>query len=355
MPPARVVTSARTRLGAGQSGTIQSGCGAVTAAAGRAVVRRARACRAAARTATRTPRRLPDGRGRAALRAAPGGGTRSPAPRLRACPRAGPRACGARGRAPTVGRIADERMTDRAHVHADLMRAPGVEAALRAASHVGEPLERRDSACAPACRARRPPSACAAVGWRPIGASTSPAARDPAVHEREVLALDRARLRAGAPDRSARRASSPPPAGRWCPCRADARCRRAGRRRAPARDAAGRSAACRPGCRCPDAPPARPACRRPGRRRPRARSASAIASGTYRSPATPADGLSATRSPPHTFRLASAAPRRPSPVPARTQACSRLRECSGKQARQRLVEPQAGAARREWRARPGAL
>ena len=46
-----------------------------------------------------------------------------------ALPSRGARASGA------VGRIAHERMTDRAHVHADLMRAPGLEADVEQASH----------------------------------------------------------------------------------------------------------------------------------------------------------------------------------------------------------------------------
>ena len=154
---------------------------------------------------------------RVARRAAPGARTRAPRPRAAA-----------------VDRIADQRMADVLQVDADLVRAPGFEAAFDQAPHLRRSARARGSWCAPPCRA-----ASTAMRVRAPGRGRS------ARRSRRAPAARRAPARGRCASRCARRAahevglrgrgSSRPPAGRSCPCPADARCRRAAPGAAPAR------------------------------------------------------------------------------------------------------------------------
>ena len=155
----------------------------------------------------------------AAARAAPAARTR--ASRRAVARRAPPRYVG----------IADQRMPERGEVHADLVRAPGLEPAARRASR-RRSARRPRRACAPACRAATTAIDVRCVGWRPIGASTVVAAREVAVHERQVLARARVRAASWRTRSVCASASWRRPGGRSCPCRGDGRCRRAAARRA---------------------------------------------------------------------------------------------------------------------------
>ena len=191
---------------------------------------------------------------------------------------------------------------------------------------------RRRRACAPACRARRRPSSCAASDGGRSARRRSSARATIAARDREILARDAyapraARTRVGL--RLDRLRDDH--AARSCPCRADARCRRAAATRAPDRDAAARSAACRRDCRCPDARRGPPACRRRGSRHPRRRPSARCPRPRRRVPASRAsarhdvDALAAGDA----VASRPMRRRRPSRGPRRSTPCSRLRECSG--------------------------
>ena len=149
-----------------------------------------------------------------------------------------------------IRRIADQRMSERGEMHADLVRAAGLEPAgeqraiAEALAHV---VVRARGFPAGDDRHRRAPHRMAAD--RRIDRA---AAGDVAGGERQIFAVHAVAPAAGARDRSARLRSWRRPGARSCPCRGDGRCPRARRRRAAARGAAARSRACRRGCRCPD-------------------------------------------------------------------------------------------------------
>ncbi len=117
-------------------------------------------------------------------------------------------------------------MAEVRHVHADLVRASGFEAALEQRG-VERSVPERGSGCAPACRPAHDRHARALHRMPANGGVDRAARRQAAAHQRQILALHACAPAAGAPGRSAPPASWPPPAGRWCPCRGDARCRRA--------------------------------------------------------------------------------------------------------------------------------
>ena len=152
--------------------------------------------------------------------------------RSRAAPRAAP---GARTRARRRGACARRRPDRRPADGRSRRGARGSGACGRSragsARSVATPKRSTGAKCV---RAALPRATTAIVvrctGWRPIGASTVTRLRDVAAREREVFALDACAPAAGARGRSAPRASSRRPSGRSCPCRADARCRRAARR-----------------------------------------------------------------------------------------------------------------------------
>ena len=123
-------------------------------------------------------------------------------------------------------------------VHADLVRAAGFQAAFEqapAGARAAHAVVRhgrlacarpRPCACAAPDGGRSAPRPCPSQAGRPARAPDSRAGR--------------CAPEAGAPGWFALQASSRPPAVRWCPCPADARCRHAAREPARERDAAGR-------------------------------------------------------------------------------------------------------------------
>ena len=184
------------------------------------------------------------------------------------------------------------------------------------------------------------------VGWRPIGASIVVVARDVAVHEREVLALDRARgeLAHEIGLRLERLGDDQEAARVLVETMHDARARQRGELRA--RDAGARSAACRRGCRCRDA-----------RRVPRGLSTTSSASSSYTTASAIACADHVHRRPRRRLRSPPAPRRRASlwrgiattapstrTSPASIQPLSRLRECSASSCGERLVEAAAGRA-----------
>ena len=243
-------------------------------------------------------------------------------------PRGVQRLAGERNRPlPAVGGIADERMTERGEMHADLVRAAGLEPAAEQRRDA-ESLEHRE------VRARRLS--------RGDDGHRRAARRMPADRRVDGVAARRCRLppardirgsrsapAAGARAPSARSVSSRRPGGRSCPCRAGGRCRRAARRQAAAHDAAAHSAACRPSCRCPGARRAPPACRRRAARRPRRRS---TARSLRAETPFPADRIPRGRRPARRRAPCASAPRRGRrrvTRPASIQARSRARENCG--------------------------
>ena len=201
-------------------------------------------------------------------------------PRLAACSawrgkppsRPGAARAGRRRVSPTSGWPA------KAHVHADLVGAPGLQPALdqRARRAVGP----KRSSTRARVTAGLPPSLSTAMrlrspGCRPMlpsirstppGSQVMPArCREPrlgrvgrAVHHREVAPLEVVRRELRREAAGGRRRSWRPPAARRCPCRCGARCRAGAARRSPRacrRSGAGaRSPACRRARPARDAP-----------------------------------------------------------------------------------------------------
>ena len=160
---------------------------------------------------------------------------------------------------PAISRISNQRMLQRRHVNANLVRAAGLEPAARAACTRRSARAARN-ASPRACPWPRRPSPCAS----PDGVRSARRRFRLSRPRRERAQGTRAAPfapGAGAPDRAARPRSLRRPGARWCPCRGGARCPRAPPRRVRARDAGARWRACRRGCRCQGAPPARRACR----------------------------------------------------------------------------------------------
>ena len=127
-----------------------------------------------------------------------------------------------RGMPPYVASPHD-RVADRAEMHADLVRAPGVDRDADAAT--------RPAGAAPTSRASRPLRArrarvvifCRCVGSRPIGASMRrPRCTSP--HTSATYSFSTSRSWNCRASSGARRRSWPPPSRRTCPCRAGARC-----------------------------------------------------------------------------------------------------------------------------------
>ena len=149
----------------------------------------------------------------------------------------------------SIGRVADQRMTGSREVHADLVRAPGLEPAPhdRRDRHALEDVDVRARRLA-ARHHRHRRALRRMTADRRIDRHV---ARHVAVDDGEVLARDRARgelaheirlrLRGLRDDQEAARV--------LVETMDDARARK--RRELPVHDAGARSAACRPGCRCP--------------------------------------------------------------------------------------------------------
>ncbi len=145
---------------------------------------------------------------------------------------------GACASASEVGGIAQQRMADGVQVHADLVRAAGLQAALEQAT---SPRRRAalGSASALVCPSRPRPCACAAPDDGRLGPRLCLPRMGHPAPPRGSHAV-RCAPGAGAPGWFAPPASSLPPAARWCPCPAGARCRRAAGSRARERGAATR-------------------------------------------------------------------------------------------------------------------
>ena len=176
-----------------------------------------------------------------------------------------------------VGRVADDRMADRAEVNADLVRAAGGDRDLeqRHALEVPREGDARHRAARPA-RARRHLLPVARIA--PDRRVDAPPGLHHAPHERDVFLLDLAVAGTAATAPGARGRSSRPPSRPTCRDRAGARCPGAARRRrrsGPRRGAAARSRACRSLARRRDARPCPPACRSRRGRRLRRRCAAA--------------------------------------------------------------------------------
>ena len=132
---------------------------------------------------------------------------------------------------PSVRRVANQRMIDGGKVHADLVRASGFERA----AHQRRDAEALDHADVRAGRLSRSDDRHrrALCGMASDGRVDRGGALHVAAHDREVVALHRARLQLPHERGLRLRASSRPPAARSCPCRAGARCPRAAAPRAP--------------------------------------------------------------------------------------------------------------------------
>ena len=220
--PLRVVENARTGAGAGQSGTIQSSPAETNcAASARVSAHRSRRARASVASSAAKSAGSGDSHCTGLVRRRMDE-TEAPA---RAAPAARTR-CRARF---AVRRIADQRMSERGQVHADLVRAAGLEPAAQQRA-IAESLAHFVARDARLCRSRRPPSTCAGPDDGRSARRSTPPRDDVAGGERQIFAVDRASPAAGARDRFARFRSWRRPGGRSCPCRGDARCPRAATR-----------------------------------------------------------------------------------------------------------------------------